>query len=492
MMKLKQRRDMRVYQKQVSDLIVRTPALLVVLPVGAGKTVTVLDAIEELLYRGKARRVLIVAPLRVAEEVWPDEIEAWEHLRDLSYSVVTGSEQGRILALRRKVDLYIINRENVQWLWKTIEELELPDFDMIIVDESTMLAEGRKRTTPKKVDGVVVKKSSLTRFGALMKMRKYADRVVELTGTVAPNGLMSLWGQVFALDYGERLGDTKESFRRTYFQSDYGGYKYTPVPGAMERVMSRVKDIVIEPDVSKYLDKVPVRENIIKVHLTDSEMRRYKKFERTLYENETDIEAITEGVLTNKLLQLANGSLYREDGAAVAVHDHKLHALETLVEELNGENLLVAYSFQFDLQRIRKRFKKAVVLAEEPDAYRDWNKGKIKMLLCHPKSAGHGLNMQFGGHHACWYGMNWSLELYQQFNGRLPRTGQKNGWVMLHHIITAGTKDESVIEKMRTGALTQEEIQLAIRRELSEEYGHVSTRHSRIRWTPEERRASIW
>jgi hypothetical protein len=286
---------------------------------------------------------------------------------------------------------------------------------------------------------------------------------------VAPNGLRSLWGQIYALDFGERLGTEKEDFERRWFETDYMGYKLSPRKGAFEDIMERVGDLVIAPDISEHIKKIPVIHNPIWVRLTPSEIARYKRFERELYENETDIEAITQGVLTNKLCQFANGSLYDEAGQDIPVHDHKLHALEDLVEELNGERLLVAYSYKFDLDRIRRRFKKAVVLNESPGAYKAWNRGEIDMLLAHPASAGHGLNLQFGGHNCCWYGFNWSVELWLQFNGRLPRTGQANDFVTMHTILAHGTVDETIMDKMVRGTSTQDEITAAVMQRVSGE-----------------------
>lgn len=460
--------DMRVYQRWTSDVIQKEKAVLLVIPVGGGKTVSTLDAIKKLIASGEVRRVLVIAPLRVAEEVWPEEIQGWMHLWNLRYSVITGSAKGRMFALTAPADIYAINRENVPWLWHTVKDNDLPPFDMLVIDESTMLQDGKKRTPVKKSpDGVRTGGGKLSRFGAVMNFRKRASRVVELTGTVAPNGLRSLWGQIYALDYGERLGTTKDDFETRWFEADYMGYKLKPRAGAFDDIMRRVGDVVIAPDIAEHIKKIPVIHNPIWVRLTPAEIARYKKFERDLYETETDIEAITQGVLTNKLCQFANGSLYDEDGQDVPVHDHKLHALVDLVEELNGERLLVAYSYKFDLDRIRKRFPKAVVLNESPGAYKAWNRGEIDMLLAHPASAGHGLNLQFGGHNCCWYGFNWSVELWLQFNGRLPRTGQANDFVTMHTILAHGTIDEVMHAKMVSGTATQDEITASVMQRIS-------------------------
>ena len=445
--------------------------MLIRLPVGGGKTAAVLNAIWEMTPL-ECRRILIISTVRIVEKVWPDEIADWAHLKDsISYSVLTGSPEGRLFALKTHARIYLVNRENIVWLWETMRELKMPMFDMIVIDESTMCQEAKKKTLPRKIDGVKVGGGNLSQFGAVMKFRQYAKRVVELTGTMAPNGLMSLYGQVYVLDYGERLGATKSDFKRRWFQADYMGYKYEPIATARNQIMDRVSDIVFAPDIEKHLDKIPTHDNIIRVKLSDSEMKRYKKFEKTLYEEETDIEAITEGVLTNKLLQFANGSMYSSEREDIHIHDRKLHALTDLVEELDGEPMLVAYSFQFDLDRILRKFPKARILSEDADAYDDWNAGKIKMLLAHPKSCAHGLNLQYGGYNLCWYGLNWSLELYQQTNGRLPRSGQKSAFVMQHHIIAEGTRDEMVYEKMQVAGVTQDEITEAVSVSLDREYG---------------------
>ena len=455
-------------QRWAVSLIEENPFLLLVMPVGRGKTVTLLTAVRNLLREGKVRRVLVIGPLRVAEEVWTDEIDAWVHLWGLRASVVTGTEKGRLFALKMPADLYTINRENVPWLWRAMRDHKIPPFDMLVIDESTMLQDGRKRTAPRAKDGVKSGGNKLSRFGAVINLRRQAERCVELTATVAPEGLIGLWGQAYALDFGERLGATKNDYLRRWFETDFNGFKYTPRKGAFEDITSRISDIVIAPDIAKESEQIPVRFNPIWVRLSEAEMARYKRFERDLYEQETDIEAITQGVLQNKLLQFACGSLYDEHGEDVHVHDRKLHALEDLVDELNGEPLVVAYSYKFDLKRIRRRFPKAVVLGREPGAYQAWRRGEIKMLLAHPKSCSHGLNMQSGGSHACWYGFNWSVELWLQFNGRLPRRGQTANHVTIHMIQARDTLDEHVLAKMSGSTLTQDEITAEFTRRMGE------------------------
>ena len=478
---MRRRAEMHDYQEWAANLVKELPALLLRVEVGGGKTATVLTAIRDLIAERKVRRVLVIAPLRVAEEVWPDEIDAWLHLWSLTVSVITGSEKGRLFALQMPADIYTINRENVPWLWRTMRDHKMPPFDMLVVDESTMLQDGKKRTAPRSVNGEKVGGHKLSRFGAVVNLRRNASRVVELTGTLAPEGLKGLWGQIYALDYGERLGATRADFEQRWFEKDYMGFKLEPKERAFEQITSRISDIVVAPDLSEHIKKIPVKFNPIWVTLDPKTTARYEEFERELYERETDIEAVTQGVLTNKLCQFANGSLYDEEGNDQHVHDHKLHALEDLVDELNGESLLVAYSYKFDLDRIRRSFPKAVVLGEDPEAYQAWRRGKIRMLLAHPKSAGHGLNMQGGGHHACWYGFNWSVELWLQFNGRLPRPGQTASHVTIHTIQARGTVDETIVAKMASGTARQDDITAAVMRRVDPDWRFPARRRERVR-----------
>lgn len=456
---LRRRSQMRSYQKWASDLLIDNKRVLLQLPIGGGKTIIAADAVSYLIEARRAKRVLIIGSLNIIENVWPDEFKRWLHLWDLRHEVLTGSEKGRLFALQRRADIYLINRENLPWLWRKMRALDLPLFDTLIVDECTILKHAKKRTPPRSKDGVRVGGGALSRFGAVVNFAKHADRVIELTGTVGAPGLRGMWGMVYPLDWGERLGATKTDFEGRWFYEDgYYGYGKKPRDGAMKDITSRVSDLVIAPDLSEHIKKHPVEFNPIWVHLREDEMRRYKKFERTLYEEVTDIEAISRGVLTNKLCQLANGSLYDENGDDVPVHDHKLHALEDLVDELDGEPLLVAYSFKFDLKRMRKRFPKLRVLNEDRDAYADWNKGRIPLLAAHPASCGHGLNLQYGGSNQCWYGFQWDGELWMQMNGRLPRSGQKAPQVKIHLLLAHKTEDERMYDKMCVGEATQDEI----------------------------------
>lgn len=471
--------DLRKSQLVAVDAIQTLPAVMLGLGMGLGKTVSSLTAIRFLLDTFQVRHVLVIAPLLVAEETWPDEIEAWSHTSVLEYEVLTGSPERREQRTRRLPELSIINTENVGWLVEFWGD-DWP-YDMVVIDESSRFKNPAKRTKPTKaviqkiidqtikelpkglepeeIEGLVakaVKKAPVnpTRFGYLCRVRKKIDRVVTLTGTMAPNGLLDIWSQYYLLDRGERLGTSFHTYRTNWFVSDYMGYKYTPRPGSFEEIAKRVKDITISMRTEDYVDMPPVLVNVLKVKLPPKVMEAYRKFEKTLLLEEHDIEAVNNGVLTNKLLQLANGSVYDEDGEVIEIHDLKLDMLERIVEEAAGAPVLVAYYFEFDLAKLKKRFPHAVVIGEDSGVVKRWNAGEIQMLLAHPQSAGHGLNLQYGGHITAWYGLCWSLEYYQQLNKRLHRPGQTET-VILHHIVAEGTVDERVMQVLPEKDATQ-------------------------------------
>lgn len=417
---------------------------------GRGKTGAALTAVRRLHDEFVIRHTLVIAPKRVAEETWPDEIAAWEHTAPLSLAVCVGTEAERRAALARRAEVTVINRENLPWLWATLRDGADWFFDCVIVDESSMFKAGKKRT----------KLRRLTRFGVLARARTMIDRIYLLTGTPAPNGLTDLWGQVYLIDLGQRLGRSQSAFLERWFDVDRYSYKVTPKPHAEREIMAAISDVMVslppvhlvEPPVF-----VPVR-----VQLPASAMKEYRRFERTLVSEAYDVEAVSRGVLTNKLLQFANGSMYREDGSVVAVHDAKLDALDDLIERAAGDPVLVFYGFRFDLDQIRKRHPDAVVLNEDPTAVRRWNAGEIKVLLAHPASCAHGLNLQYGGHIAIWFGLTWSLELYLQANARLPRPGQTN-LVAIYQIIAEGTADEDVLRVLSYNEATQDAVTEAVR-----------------------------
>lgn len=453
----------------------KKPGALLAVQMSLGKTVMTATAMRWLLDEFMVRRWLVIAPLRVAQMTWPDEFGAWSHLRPLKWVSLCGTRIGQsIPPFKRKEllrhfladpsqEIAIINRENVVWLYRTLREMghEWP-FDGIVYDESSRLKEGRKRTGSRR----------LSEFGALAKVRKHVSYVIELTGTPTPNGLIDLWGQLYLIDQGRRLGTTKTAFLRRWFDSDYMGWTHTPKPNAEREILGRVKDVTVSLKTRDVIALPEIVTSNVFVELTEKEMRDYRRFERELALEEHDIEAVNRGVLTFKLLQYANGSVYRTDEdsfppkrEAVRIHDHKLHAMDSILAETGGANLLVAYSYKFDLDALKKRYRFARV-AEEPGALDDWNAGKVRMLLAHPASIGHGMNIQFGGHHIVWFGLNPSLELYQQFNARLPRPGQKAQRVFVHHILTRGTFDEKLIRILRDKDATQERITDAVKSHL--------------------------
>ena len=439
------RDDLRIYQTRVIDIMKgiwtrpdSPPGAIIALEPGAGKTVSSLTAISDLLASGHIRKPLIVAPLLVAETVWDAEIEEWQHLAGMTCSKILGTEKQRVEALGKIADIYIINKENLVWLWNHLGRGKNWDFDALFIDEASMLKNGKKRTM----------KRTLTRFGALAAARKHITGVIELTGTPAPNGLKNLWGLAYIVDQGERLGRTKGDFEQRWFTQNKYTYEVSPKPGAQEEITSRLKDIMFSLNQDDYATLPPLIENDITVTLPPKVMEEYRRFKRTLVSDAYDVEAVNAAVLTGKLLQFANGAIYQEDGAHVWVHDEKLKALVDLHEEANGMPLLVAYSFRFDLDRIKSKFPKAVVLNEQAnvvDTVRKWNAGEIDMLLAHPASAAHGLNLQRGSNISVWYGLNADLELFQQFNKRLWRSGQKREVVWSHRIIARGTHDENIL-----------------------------------------------
>lgn len=455
---------LRDYQAYLADRMVAEPALLLVVGMGYGKTASTLTAIRDLIDAGEVKHVLVVAPLRVARDTWPEEIEVWEHTATLDYALAVGTPQERAAAVKRKARVTIVNRSNLTWLWKGLRDGADWFFDAIVVDESSMFKEGRKRTakTKRKNAAGEVKVSAggnLTAFKVLANARKTAKRVYLLTGTPAPNGLQDLWGQIYLLDRGERLRYTKTAFLKQWFVEDRYTHKIEMKEGSRAEILSKVSDVMISlPPLKLVPDPVYIR---VPVRLSESTMAEYRRFERTLISEAYDVEAVSRGVLTNKLLQFANGAMYQEDRTVVPVHDEKLKALEDLVERAEGENLLVFYGFQFDLEQIRARYPDAVVLNEDDSAVKRWNAGEIKMLLAHPASAAHGLNMQYGGHIAIWFGLTWSLEYWLQANARLPRPGQKD-IVAVYMIVAEDTVDEKVLTVLRAKEATQDMVTQAV------------------------------
>ena len=417
-----------------------------------------LSAIFDLILDSfQIRKVLVIAPLRVARDTWPAEIEKWDHLQGLTYSVVVGGEQERKAALMQKADIYIINRENVDWL---VNRSGLPfDYDMVVIDELSSFKSHRAK-----------------RFKSLMKVRPLVKRIVGLTGTPSSNGLMDLWAEFRLLDMGQRLGRFIGRYREDYFVPDKRNqqivFSYKPRPGAEEAIYRQISDITISMKNTDYLKLPELVTNEISVKLSQKEMDYYQTLQRELVlplEGQ-EIDAVNAAALSNKLLQMAGGAVYGENGTVVQIHDRKLDALEDLIEAATGKPVLVAYWFKHDLERILNRFP-----AEKLDSagsIKRWNEGKIPLAVIHPASAGHGLNLQAGGSTLIWFSLTWSLELYQQTNARLWRQGQKNT-VVIHHIITKDTIDEDVIRSLKRKDKTQTALIEAVKARIKNVYPEV-------------------
>lgn len=430
------------YQQHCIEQILKVKKLGLFLDMGLGKTVTTLTAVKELKYnRFQVRRVLIIAPKKVAEGTWTKEAAKWDHTKMLRVSPVLGSQTKRIRALNTPADLYIINRENVVWLVDYYRN-SWP-FDMVVVDESSSF-----------------KSHSAKRFKALASVGGYIDRLVELTGTPSPNGLDDLWAQVFLLDGGERLGKRYTQFRERYFQPDKRGadgmvYSYEVKPGSEGSILKRISDICISMKAEDYLQLPDITYHEIPVELDSKASKAYYEMERemvlALPEDEEEISVTSAAALSNKLLQLANGAVYVEDHSVHEVHNCKIEAFMELIESLQGKPALVFYNFQHDRTRILKALEKTGLRIRELKTTQDeddWNARKIDILLTHPASSAYGLNLQQGGNHVIWFGLTWNYELYTQANKRLHRQGQEEK-VIIHHLICSGTRDEDVMEALK-------------------------------------------
>ncbi len=441
------------YQAYAVEYIEEHPAAAVLLDMGLGKTVITLTAIVNLLFDSfQAHRILVIAPLRVARDTWPAEIQKWDHLRGLTWSVIIGTQQERMAALRKQADIYLLNRENVQWL---IEKSGMPfDFDMVVVDELSSFKSWQAK-----------------RFKSLMKVRPMVRRIVGLTGTPSSNGLMDLWAEFRILDLGKRLGRFITHYRDAFFLPDKRNqqqiFTYKPRPGAEEEIYRRIGDMTISMRAADHL-KMPERiENRVVVRMDDQERDIYDRMKADLIVQiqGQEIDAVNAAALSGKLCQMANGASYAEDHTVVQIHERKLDALEDLIEGANGKPLLVAYWFKHDLARIQKRFPEAREIRTSKDI-QDWNAGNIPVALIHPASAGHGLNLQAGGNTLVWFGLTWSLELYQQTNARLWRQGQTAGTVIIHHIVTEDTIDERIMDALERKDKTQSALIDAVKAQL--------------------------
>lgn len=445
---------LRPYQHQAIEFAYENPFCALWLGMGLGKTVSILTVLKRLLAKGEARKVLVVAPKLVAMETWPDEIEEWDHLRALWCHRLDSPGILRLGDLLHPAPIHLINHENLPWLWNVLHE-SWP-YDTVVLDETSRGYRNPKRFNQKKQKGA---SRSLTRFGAAVNFRNLpvTQRLIELTGTPAPKGYQGLWSQMYLLDLGARLGKTYKMFEQRYVYVDRYSGEEMMRPGAEAEIDSRIADIVLSMSEEDYLNLPERIYQNVTVRLPKPVMDQYRYFRRHfVMEHHEDIEADNRGVLTNKILQLANGSVYNDQGEDRWFHDEKLHALERIVEDAmaEGEQILVAYWFQFDLVRIRKAFPKAVVLGEDPEASKKWKRRQAGIMLIHPGSGAHGLNLQAGGRLMVWYGLTWDLDLYLQLNKRLHR-GEQSRPVIIKHIIAEGTDDERVLPRLTERNITQ-------------------------------------
>ncbi|MGT2712664.1 DEAD/DEAH box helicase [Streptococcus oriscaviae] len=443
------------YQEVTKDFIIGHPYAAVILDMGMGKTATTLSAVNELMFdRFEVTKVLVIAPLRVANTVWSDEIEQWAELRHLRYSKIVGTPKQRKEALQKDADIYIVNRENLPWL---VEQCS-PYFkwDMVVIDELSSFKSWQSK-----------------RFKAFMAMRPYMKRVVGLTGTPSSNGLMDLFAEFKVIDGGERLGRFIGEFRSRYFEEGRRNgnlvYEYIPMDYAECQIQDKISDITISMKALDYLDMPELISTKKLVRMTEKEKEKYIQFKKEYVLSELDgleVTAANAASLTNKLVQLSNGAVYSDDHTVVPLHEQKLDALEDILESANGEPVLVAYWFKHDLARIMGRLEKLKVknrvLKTEEDI-REWNKGNVPVGLLHPAGAGHGLNLQKGGHNLVWFGLTWSLELYQQTNARLWRQGQEAETVVIQHIVTEGTIDEEILKALGNKDAQQERLIEAVK-----------------------------
>lgn len=441
--------DMHYYQKYSVQFIKDHPVAALLLDCGLGKTVITLTAINDLIYdEFSVKKILVVCPLRVCN-VWRDEIKHWDHLRNLTCSLVNGTATERRRALQKQADIYIVNRENLVWFYEHCKM----SFDMVVLDELSSF-----------------KNHQAKRFRAIKALRPKVKRIVGLTGTPSGNGLMDLWAEFRILDMGERLGKYISQYRNLYFKPDKRNgmvvYSYKPLPGAEEAIYHQIADITVSMKATDYLEMPELVSVAKEVRLSEKEKERYDELKKSLVLELPggEVTSANAASLTLKLSQMANGAIYTDDKDVVAIHDRKLDALEDLVESANGKPVLVAYWFKHDKDRIRKRMEAREL--KEPQDFTDWNAGKIPVALIHPASAGHGLNLQQGGSILIWFGLTWSLELYQQTNARLWRQGQADKTVIIQHIVAKDTIDERILNVLKHKNGTQAALIEAVKADL--------------------------
>lgn len=436
--------DLHKYQLACVEHIINHPYCGLFIDMGLGKTISTLTAIDALMFDYcEINSVLVVAPKRVAESVWQEEAEKWEHTKHLRFSKIIGNQAQRIAAIKAKADIYIISRDNIAWLCALYGGGKLP-FDMAVIDELSSF-----------------KSYKSERFKAMRSARLYFKRLVGLTGTPAPNSLIDLWPQVYLMDRGIRLEKTITRYRERYFRPGRTNgnvvYSYDLLPDSERLIHKKIEDICISMKSSDYLEMPMRTDNYIQLKMPEALKKKYTNFEKEkileLFDQnnkDTEINVANAAALSNKLLQFANGAIYDENHNVYPIHDIKLEALKEIVDNANGQSVLVAWTYQFDRDRIIKYLKDYNVRELKTDKdIQDWNAGKIQVMLAHPASAGHGLNLQSGGRIIVWFGQTWSLELYQQFNGRLYRQGQQSH-VIINHLILSGTHDEDVVKALRS------------------------------------------
>lgn len=442
------------YQQHAINHVIKHPFSALLLEMGLGKSSATLTAIDQLMHDYmEVNKVLVIAPKRVAEDTWTSEINKWDHLKHLTVSKVLGSEVNRKKALFKKADIYVINRENVEWLVQYIGAMW--PFDMVVVDELSSFKSAKSR-----------------RFKALRAIRPKIKRLVGLTGTPAPNGLIDLWSQMYLLDQGERLGKTIGAYRAAFFkpgkQVGHIVYNYRLLPEAEQQIFSRIEDICVSMRAEDYLELPERIDNVVKVKLEEKTLKAYYEFEKKeilALANGDEISTPNAAALTNKLLQFANGAIYDEQRVWHKFHDDKLDQLEELIEAANGKPVLVFYTYKHDLERIKERFKGKVVTFEDggtSKVMQRWNNKEIEILCGHPASCSHGLNLQAGGHIMIWFGLPWSLELYQQAVARLDRQGQVET-VTNHILLSEGTMDEDVWKALSNKSVGQDVLMEAVK-----------------------------
>lgn len=433
---MKTKSNLNNSQKTALNFAIEKKKCALFLPMGMGKTVTSLTFAKDILDDFFVTNILVIAPKKVANLVWKQECQQWEHLNKTRIEICTGDAIERRTAINKKADIHVINRENVPWLVENVKW----KWDCIIIDESSSF-----------------KNPSAVRFKALKKITKELKSIILLSGTPQPNGEIDLWSQIYLLDQGERLGRNITIYRQKYFTPDYMGYTWKIKPGAAEQIREAIKDIAITLDIDYEL---PDQININKyIELPEKAQKIYKEFEKEflININDTEITSLSAAAMGNKLLQICNGAIYDSEKNYHVIHDEKIEMLKELIEDNKAENFLIAYNFKSDLERLKKAFPEAVVMEDSDQIQKNWNAGKIKILLAHPASAGHGLNLQGGGNIIIWFGLNWSLELYQQFNARLRRQGQKNK-VRIIHLITKNCLDEDIMKAIESKADSQSEL----------------------------------